>query len=327
MLEDVRDILLAAAKKDHSVPESHYNLARYFRRAGDPTEERKALDNAVRTFAALPGLGGRRAGMYIDSLIWRGRFLAQGEGVARGRARLRDRRGRVREGPRAQARRRPSGRFGEAYAGLADVAYWQRDDLASALALYERAAGQRLRPPADTSYKRGNILYRTERYEESLEHFFEARRQGSGSSPYLDYAFGSALYARNDLFSAEAYYRKASAAMEKQLADVGEPAPQERPSEVEILKLYLRSENNLGVALYRSAARSGDARRRNEAMAALTHAVKLYDQLSQEPSALEGPEPKNLGLENMNTLLKTGKGDKLLVYKEIEKDMRFPKQG
>ena len=66
-LEDVRDILLSAVKKDDAVPEAHYNLARYFRRAGDPTEERKALDNSVRTFAALPGLGGRRAGMYIDS--------------------------------------------------------------------------------------------------------------------------------------------------------------------------------------------------------------------------------------------------------------------
>jgi tetratricopeptide (TPR) repeat protein len=163
------------------------------------------------------------------------------------------------------------------------------------------------------------------RYAESLEQFFEAG-SGNAMSPYLAYAFGSALYARNDLFSAEAYFRKASAAMEKELADVGELAPQERPSEIDILKLYMQSENNLGVALYRSAARSGDARRRNQAMIALTHAVQLYDQLSQAPSALEGPEPRNLGLANMNTLLKTGRGEDLLVYSEIEKDMRYPKR-
>ena len=89
----------------------------------------------------------------------------------------------------------------------------------------------------------------------------------------------------------------------------------------------MKSENNLGVALYRSAARSGDARRRNEAMTALTHSVKLYDELAQEPSALEGSEPKDLGLENINNLLATGRGDRLLVYTEIEKDLRFPKQG
>jgi hypothetical protein len=323
LLEDVRGILIAAAKKDATVPEAHYNLARYFRRAGDPTEERKALDNAVTAFAALPGLGGRRAGMYIDSLIWRGRFLAQAKewlGAERDYAAA------ASEYEKALELRRVAigGRFGEAYAGLADVAYWQRDDLASALALYGRAQANGY-ATSDTSYKSGNILYRMGRYAESIEQFYRAGALGA-ASPYYDYAFGTALYARNDLFSAEAYYRKTSAAMERQLAEVGEPMPQDRPSEVEILGLYLRSENNLGVALYRSAARSGDARLRNEGMTALTHSVRLYDQLSQEPAALESPESANLGLDNMNALLATGKGESLRTYQEIEKDMAFPKR-
>ena len=323
MIDDVRGILLTAAKEDPAVPEAHYNLARYFRRMGDPSEERKALDNAVSDFAALPGLGGRRAGMYIESLVWRADFLAKDKewiGAERDYASA------VSEYEKALELRRvkKSPRFGEAYAGLADVAYYQRDDLSSALALYDKAADNGY-VTADTSYKTGNILYRTGRYKESLDRFFQSGAEG-GSSPYLDYAFGSALYERNDLFSAEAYFRKASAAMEKELADVGEPAPQERPSEVEILKLYLKSENNLGVALYRLAGRSGDARRRAEAMAAFTLSVKLYDELSQEPSALEGSEARDLGLDNINTLLIGGRSDKLLVYTEIEKDLRFPAQ-
>jgi tetratricopeptide (TPR) repeat protein len=322
-LDDVRDILLSAAKKDPTVPEAHYNLARYFRRSGDPTEERKALDSSVRTFSVLPGLGARRTGMYIDSLIWRGRFLAQAEewiGAERDYATA------AAEYEKGLELRRiaKSGRFGEAYAGLADVAYWQRDDTASALALYDKAETNGY-ATKDTCYRRGNILYRTGRYAESLERFYQAQGKGA-SSPYLDYAFGSALGARNDLFAAEACYRRASAAMAKQLEGVGDPAPQERPSEAEILGLYLRSENNLAVAVYRSAARSGDARRRNEAMATFTHAVRLYDLLSQEPAALEAPEMKNLALENMNTLLKSGKGQDLRVYTLIEKDMAFPKK-
>ena len=113
-----------------------YNLARYFRRMGDPSEERKALDNAVSDFAALPGLSGRRAGMYIESLIWRADFLAKDRewiGAERDYAAA------VSEYEKALELRRvkKSPRFGEAYAGLADVAYYQRDDLASALALYD----------------------------------------------------------------------------------------------------------------------------------------------------------------------------------------------
>jgi tetratricopeptide (TPR) repeat protein len=323
MLGEVREILLTAAKKDPSVPESHYNLARYFRLSGAPTEERKALDNAVQAFAALPGLGGRRAGMYIDSLVWRGRFLVEAKewlGAERDYAAA------AAEYEKALELRRvaKSGRFGEAYAGLADVAYWQRDDLASALSLYERAQANGYSNQG-TSYKRGNILYRTGRYADSLEQFYQAGAEGA-MSPYLAYAFGSALYARNDFFAAEANYRKSAGAMKRLLENSGEPMPQEEPSKIEILKLYLKSENNLGAALYHSAARSGDARRRNEAMAAFTRSVKLYDQLSQAPAALEGVEGRNLALDNMNTLLQGGRADKLLVYTEIEKDMKFPKK-
>jgi tetratricopeptide (TPR) repeat protein len=322
-LEDVRDILLSAAKKGPEVPEAHYNLARYFRRAGDPTEERKALDNAVRTFAALPARRAKQTGMYIDSLIWRARFYAGAEewlSAEQDYARA------VTEYENALELRRvaKSGRFAEAYAGLADVAYQQSGDTAKALAYYDRAEADGY-ATKDTCYRRGNILYGAGRYADSLERFYAAQQKG-GASPYLDYAFGSALRARNDYFAAEAYYRRVSTAMGKQLENVGDPAPQERPSEIEILGLYLRSENNLGVTLYRSAARSGDARRRNEAMAAFTHSVRLYDLLSQEPAALESAEPKNLALENMNALLKSGKSAQLQSYTLIERDLSFPRK-
>jgi tetratricopeptide (TPR) repeat protein len=324
LLDDVRDILVSAAKKDPSVPEAHYHLARYYQRILAPDKERKALDAAIAGFAALPGLGGRKAGMYIDSLIWRGRFLVEAKewvGAERDFADAASEYEKALELRRVQK----SGRFGEAYAGLGDVAFWQRDDLASALAYYERAEANGYSTPS-TNYRRGDILYRTGRYAESLERFYEAAQDPAAASPYLDYAFGSALYARSDYFAAEAYFRKTAAAMEKSLAEVGEPMPQESPSQAEILGLYLRAENNLGVALYRSAARSGDARRRNEAMAALTRATRLYDQLSQAPSLLEGPEGRDLPLANMNALLGGGRGEGLQVYSAIEKDMRFPRK-
>jgi hypothetical protein len=323
LLEDVRDILLRAAKKGPSVPEAHYNLARYFRGAGQPEEERKALDNAVASFSALPGLGGKRSGMFIDSLVWRGRLLEAAKewvGAERDFAQA------AAEYEKALELRRVTrnGRFGEAYAGLADVAYLQRDDLASALALYERAEANGY-ATQDSSYRRGNALYRSGKFPEALEQFYRAGAAGPGS-PYLSYAFGSAFMARGDWFAAEANFRKAADSMAKELEAVGEPMPQDRPSEIEILKLYLQAENNLGVALYRSAARAGDARRRNEAMAVLTRAARIYDQLAQAPEALERPEPRNLPLQNMNTLLQTGRADSLLAYATIEKDMRFPRR-
>jgi len=321
-LEDVRGILLEAAKKDPSVPEAHYHLARYFIRAGDPKEERLALDKAAKAFADLPARKAKQTGMYIDSLIWRGRFYAEAKEWV---AAEKDFAAAAEEYENALELRRvvKSGRFGEAYAGLGDVAYRQSSDLAAALAYYDRAEADGYSTP-DTCYRRGNILYGAGRYAEALAQFYAAQAKG-GSSPNLDYAFASALRARNDLFASEAYYRRVSAAMAKLLQNAGAPTPQENPSQIDILRLYLKAENNLGVALYRSAARSGDARRRNEAMASFAHSARLYDQLSQEPAALgASPESRNLALANMNALLASGRGEDLISYSTIEKDLRFP---
>jgi Cobalamin biosynthesis protein CobT (nicotinate-mononucleotide:5, 6-dimethylbenzimidazole phosphoribosyltransferase) len=323
-LDDVRGILLEAAKKDPSVPESHYNLARYYRRTDSPEEERKALDKAVQSFAALPGLGGARAGRYIDSLVWRGRFLVRDKewvGAERDYAAA------AAEYEKALELRRvkKSGRFAEAYAGLGDVAFWQRDDLAAALAYYDRAEADGYSSP-DMDYRRGNMLYRMGRYAESLERFYGAAQAVKKPSPYLDYAFGSALLARKDYFAAEAYFRKVAKAMDTLLAGQGEPMPQESLSQAEALVLDMRAQNNLGVALYRSASRSGDARRRNEAMSVLGAATKLYDQAAQAPALLQGPEGRDLPLANMNVMLSTGRADQLAAYTEIEKDMRFPRK-
>ena len=123
MREDVREILVSASKKDPSEPEAHYHLARYFRLAGDAGQERQALDNSVQAFAALPGLGGRRAGMYIDSLIWRARFLVEAKVMARGPSTITRPQPPNTKRPSSSGACRRAARFGAAYAGLADVAY------------------------------------------------------------------------------------------------------------------------------------------------------------------------------------------------------------
>jgi len=322
-LEDLRPMLLRAVEKDPSAPEPYYQLARYYRRAAAPDEERKALDKAIRAFSSESAHSARQTAMYIDSLVWRGRFLlGAGEWLS---AELDYSAAAAEYEKGVELRRLKRGaRFGEAYAGLAEVAFWQRDDLDVALGYYERAARNGY-ATATTRYRMGNILYRTKRYAESLEQFYESLRGGK-ESPYALFAFGCALYARNDFFAAEAQFRKLAETMEKTLALIDQPMPQERPSEIEALRLCLEAQNNLGVAIYRTAARAGDARRRTDAIKALTRSIKLYDELSQAPYALENPSTRNLGLANMNSILNAGRGEALTLFSEIEKDPAYPKK-
>lgn len=46
-LDDVKDLLFRAREVDQTLPEIHYQLARFFRKIGDPIEEDKALAQAM----------------------------------------------------------------------------------------------------------------------------------------------------------------------------------------------------------------------------------------------------------------------------------------
>ena len=323
MIEDVRSALTVAAIKDPALPEAHYHIARYFRQAGDQGEERKALDNAIKTFELLPGLGAKREGMYIDSLIWRGRFrLAGGEWMSAEQ----DYSTAAAEYERGVGLKRlkRSPRFGEAYAGLAEVAYWQREDLGAALGLYERAAADGYDTP-DTRYKRAYILYRQDRTADSLIQFYRAGMDGQ-ASPYLDYAFGDALFARGDYFAAEGYFRRVVEAMARELAEIDMPSPQERPSQGEIVELLMKAQNNLGASIYKVSSRIGDPRRRSAAMAAFSESTRLFDSLTRDQATLVRTESKNLGFLNMDFILHPQRGMDVTVYTEIQREMRFPKR-
>ena len=322
-VDEVRRVLIAAQAKDPSVPEAHYHLARYFEKAGAPAEERKALDKAVAAFARVPVLSARRLGLYVDALVRRGNFrldareyLAAEEDFTVAA----DLYGKALE----LRRLKRSPRYAAAYAGLAEVAYWMRDDLPAALDLLARAEAhgydtQRAR------YQRGYALYRLGRFSESLEQFYRAGLLGE-SSPYLSFAFGCALYARADYHAAEGYFRRVVEAMELELERLDLPDPQGKATHGEIVELLMLAQNNLGASLYRVGNRLGNPAIRSKAMAGFAESARLFDAMERDQSTMARPEAKNLGFLNMDYVLHPQRGIDLAVYGAIERDMRFPKQ-
>jgi hypothetical protein len=322
LLDDVRVLLLAAAKKDPALPEAHYELIRYFRRANMPNEERIALDNAVKTFAAQRSLTPRRTAMYIDSLIWRGDYRAAArewigaeQDFTAAAAQYED--------ALALRRVKKQPRFGEAYAGLAEVAFWQRNDLDTALSFLERAADSGWDTP-QTRYRRGYILYQKGRFADSLEQFYRAGQTGN-ESPYLDFAFGDALFQRGDYLSADGYFRRVTAAMAALYAQMDLPQPGQRASQAEILELLMKADNNLGASLLRSSALVGDPKRRAEAATDMTASARLHDELVG--SGVWLAQPQDLASRNLAQAVWGTKETAPLIYTEIEPAMDFPRKG
>jgi len=322
VMEEVHTILLDAEAKDRLLPEVHYQLARYFHKAAIPAEERKALDNAVKTFGLEPILSRRREAMFIDSYLMRANFELEAREYVAAEA---DYSAAAAEYERAQALGRlgKAPRFAAAYAGMGEVAYWQRDDLAAALSYFERAAAEGWDSPS-LRYERGYILYRQGRPREAVEQFYMAGRDGD-ESPYLLFAFGNALYARQDWHAAEGYFLRTVEAMNRELEEISLPVPSERASHAEIAELLMEAENNLGAALYKASARAGDARKRALAVSAFTESTRLYDSLTRDQAAMPRAGGENLGLANLN-LLMGARGMEPKLFLGLEKGMDFPKR-
>jgi len=186
-------------------------------------------------------------------------------------------------------------RFGEAYAGLADVAYWQRRRLASALALYERAATTLY----DCGYEltEGQHPLPNRSLPESLEQL-SSRQVRELHEPATGLRFGFPPSMRKTT-----YFRRGL--LSQGLVGDGEGTRQRRraaPSgktlrRIEILKLYMKSKTiSESPSIAPQPAQGFEAR--IERWPALTHSVQLYDQLAQAPAAFEGSESRNFGLEN-----------------------------
>ena len=321
-VEDVSRILLRAVDQDASVPEAHYELSRYFRRIGNAPEERRALDNAIRLLETVPNPTNRRLGMLVEALNRAGEgYVELREYVTAEDLFSRAVRRYERALSLGQLRRSPV--YGKAYANLADILLFQRDDQDGAAVLFGKSHDHGYVTP-DTRYKLGYIHYRRERWEEALENFYRAGLD-SEESPYLLYSTGNALFQREDFFAAQGYYSRLVERLEFELDQLPLVEPQVRPSHGEIVDLLMRTTNNLGVALYRIGNRMGDARRRAAAMAQLMESSRYYDSLERDPATMIRPETRNLGYLNLDFVLHPQRGIDLSIYPDLPKRMKFPK--
>ncbi len=321
-VEDVSRILLRAVDQDPSVPEAHYELSRYFRRIGNAPEERRALDNAVRILEDVPNPTNRRLGMLVEALNRAGEgYVELREYVTAEDLFTRAVRRYERALSLGQLRRSPV--YGKAYANLADILFFQRDDLDGAAVLYGKSHDHGYVTP-DTLYKLGYVHYRRERWEQALENFYRAGLD-SEESPYLLYSTANALFQREDFFAAQGYYARLVDRLEFELDQLPLVEPQARPSHGEIVDLLMRTTNNLGVSLYRIGNRMGDPRRRAAAMAQLMESSRYYDSLERDPATMIRPETRNLGYLNLDFVLHPQRGIDLSIYPDLPKRMKFPR--
>ena len=317
-LEDVREILLKAMAVDESLPEIHYELARYFDILDIPDEEEKALRAAMYLFENSVPLTRTRTGLLVDTynrygeeLYRKEMYIDAGEYFQKAATNY--------EEALLNRQLTPDEKYGKIYSNLGDLAYYVSGNYDQALSFYEQAE-KNLYSPLELKYKKGYLFYHKEDYRKALVEFYDTAG-GFSVDERLLYSTANTLFNRNDFFLAEGYYTHLLDLLNREYSSINYLLIDEIPEHRALLENLMKVSNNLGVTKYRLYERGRDPGKNAEAMVLLTDSTEYYDELTRDPNTLVQPETVNLSYLNSRAIFYPMPDYQLQIYQDIPKDL------
>ncbi len=317
-IDDVKDLLFRAFDQDPGLPEIHFQLARYFEKVKERTEEQKALKNALYFLQQAGPLTPRRTAMLVKTYnrtgelsYETGEFLVAEKSFQKGIALYEEslRRKMLKQAPE----------YGKLYSNLGDIYYYVSGEYDAAFEQY-RAAERNLFSEPNLNYKKAFIHYKNQKYQEALLELYKAAGSFSTNKNIM-YATANVLYKRNDFFAAEGYLTHLLDMLLAEARRIPRLNLQEKPEHKALLEMIMKTYNNLGVTMHQLARRTGDDSKDSKALVQLTFSSDYYDKLSRDPETLERNQGVNLSYLNMRGILYPRSNFEPQLYTAIPKDM------
>src|SRR5271157_4805778 len=119
----------------------------------------------------------------------------------------------------------------------------------------------------------------------------------------LLFAMGNCFFQRGDYFAAQGYFLELLDRLQLKKAAIGNLLPLEVPEHRALMDNLVKVNNNLGVTMIRLSERTGDRRKRSEALVYLTAAAQIADSLGRAPDTVLRSETRSLPSLNMRGIL------------------------
>ena len=322
MGEYVKETLFRALDADKRLPETYWNLSRYFRSVKDIGEEEKAAKEAVRLLdemgKAKKPVSDARSVMSIEGRTRLGEILFQTERKMDAEKMYQEA---IRQTEAIRRGRRLASReaFGRPYADLGDFHFYETRNLDQAFNLYESAVANGY-AAADMRYRMATIQYGRGDFTNALLGILRLADEEPQNNNLL-YAAGNALWFKNDLYAAQGFYLRLRDSLMARKNAIAQLSPQEQPEHRALLEFLMRTENNLGVTLSRLADRNADRRKRSEALVYLAEATEIWDLLSRNPETLKRSEAQKLPFLNTQAIIKPSSRYDVMIYRDIPQDL------
>lgn len=311
-----RDFIMLAEKADRTVPDLHYQYARYFRGIYNTDGEKDALTNALGFLSRGDYSDGEHLFMKIDSHRRLGYLAAEvGDYPAAEDQYLLALR--TYENSRRLNLIGSSPTIGALYSELGNLNYDWYGNYEKALEYY-RLAEENFAGTPEIQYKKGFIHYGiTGNYQEGLYNFYQVSRYYPTNRNLL-LAMGNTLLERGDYYGAVSHYEQLLGQLKREEENIKVLLPDEKDEEWALIEYMFMAYNNLGVAQYGVAAKTPNKAMENRALSSLTRSSEYFDMLLRNRETSVKTDVPDLAAQNRQLLISRTDGEiSLEPYRQL----------
>lgn len=315
-IEDVRSMLEIAVSMNPENPVARYNFARYLMNTGYSEQARNELEKSLDLFDSEK----IRPKKNVYKEINAARIL--GELYASNREYLKAQEVYTRGVDLYNTEHDSSGfdgdeNTGKLFADLGDIDYFVSGEIDSALFNYEKSVQTKNDVPS-VNYRIGAIFYSKEDFGNALGSFIKVHEK-EPKDPNVLLALGNTLVLRGDSFAARGYYDSLLSLLDTEKTKRRILMPQEDESDGKIVDLYLKANNNDGVALYNIAKQTGNSQTNADALVRFSESMKAWDALTRNPETMVRMQGSNLAEQNTRYITHSYPDFEPAIYTEIPK--------
>ena len=314
-VSDAKDLLFKAEEVDVSVPDVHYQLARYFRRTYNTDQEKRALQKALFYMDQTRTLSRTRIARKIGIYRRRGE-ISYSEGNFQDAEVEYEAGIRLLEDSQVRGLIGSSPELGELYADMGTLHYEIFDDLDGALSYYELAE-KNLYENGGIAYRKGVIHYSRERYDRAVLEF-EKALENAENDRNTRFALANTMVHRRNLFGARSQYMELLRDLKREENSLPYLAPEDILEHRSLVRHFIQVYNNLAYVDYALSQRNSDPSRQSQALLSLTKAADYADRLDRDPETMERSRPEdNLVFQNTMAVVKPVPETDIHMYDDI----------
>ena len=318
-ISDVKDLLEHAVRKDETNPTALYNMGRYSIVTSSYKNAESMLKASIDAFSSKESRTKKETRTFINAYRLLGEQYKEQQEYVLAQEKYND-------GIDLFEKENRTGAFestkdiGVLYADLGDINYFINGDMDAALDNYRKSVENK-NDTAPVRYKIGYIDYTNRDYDSAWESFVNGNELSNGKDEHTLLALANTLAIKEDYFAAQGYYQDLVEILDNDFSKYGSITPQSRSDHGDLVDVYMKATNNLGVTLSRIAGLNGESESNGQAFVNFAESSRAWDSLSRNQETMERVKTRNLATQNSAYAANPNYGYEPTIYTDIPKAM------